>query len=305
MQVPKKLWWAAALAALVIGVQIGTTPKRSDDLRVALMNECPVAKGALESGGAAQIVSVFADAAASAVLKTAVQVARAYGQPHASPPRVGATAEHFYLLGPRGEVMVNRQVWNCLVVVVEDLRAAPTPASNASAADDDGVRDPYTRERVFLEARIVHSAEGSAFELQPVTLRFRASAEPSLLGSAARDLQFDVAFSTPGASAPFARTVVDFRALVPSAKAQWRSDQLGTELAKRSGWLPAPPLGTALAARAQELKAAKPGGEARRTSVHGPTTVTVSLVETREGSVLWKWFGDLLESFSSAPQNKG
>ena len=77
---------------------------------------------------------------------------------------------------------------NCLVVAVEDLRAAPTPASDTSATVDDGARDQYTRERVFLEARIVHSTEGSAFELQPVTLRFRASVEPSLLGSAARDL---------------------------------------------------------------------------------------------------------------------
>lgn len=299
MKVPKKFWWLGGLVAFVIAAQIGSTPRRSDDLRVALMSRCPVSTGALESGGVAvEIAAAVADAATGAALKTAAQVAKAYGQAQASTPRAGATAEHFHLLSGRGEVLVNKQIWSCLVIAVKDLRAT-------DAAPTDGASDPFSRDRVFLEARIAHAADGSAFELQPVTLRFRRSADASLLGSAARDLQFDIAFSTPGAKDPFARAVLDFPSVVPTADMQWSVDRLGTELAKRSGWLPAPPVHSSLAARAQELKALKPGGEPRRTSVHSPTTVQVSLVERRDASVLWKYLGELLDSLSSSPQKPG
>lgn len=295
MTIPKQLWWLGGLVAFVIAAQIGGTPRHSDDLRVALMSQCPVAKGSLESGGGAvEIAAAIADAAAGGALKTAAQVAKAYGQAQVSAPRTGATAEHFHLLNGRGDVLVNRQIWNCLVITVKDLRSPPAPVADAAS-------DPYGQDRVFLEARIVHAADGSAFELQPVTLRFRGSADPSWLGSAARDLQFDIAFSTPGAKEPFARTVIEFRALRPSADGSWNVDRLGSELAKRSGWLPAPAAGPTLAARVQALKALKPGSEPPRTSVHSPTTVHVSLVERRDASVLWRLIGDLLDSFSSAP----
>jgi hypothetical protein len=279
LKVPKKLWWAGGLAALAVAAHIGTTPKRSDDLRVAVMSDCPLAKGALESGGGSELVAAITDAAASAAIKVAAQVVGAYGQAHVSPPRTGATAEHFYLLDPAGQLLVNRQIWACLVVSVKDLRGAPRA---------EGARDPYTADRVFLEARIVHAADGSAFELQPVTLRFREPAESSLLGSAARDLRFDIAFNVPGAKEPFARAAIDFAAMVPSADAQWGIDKLGSELAKRSGWLPAPPTANV-----------PPKNEARRTRAHGPTTVQVSLVETREASVLWKFFGGLLDAVAA------
>jgi hypothetical protein len=231
VKIPKKLLWLGGLIAFVIAAQIGSTPRRSDDLRVALMSQCPVSKGSLESGGVAvEIAAAIADAATGAAVTTAAQIAKAYGQAHASTPRTGATAEHFHLLNGRGELLVNKQIWNCLVITVKDLRAA-------DAAAADGASDPYAQDRVFLEARIVYAADGSAFELQPVTLRFRGSAEPSLLGSAARDLQFEITFSAPGAKEPFARTVLDFQSLVPSTGVQWSVDRLGTagrKLARRA-----------------------------------------------------------------------
>jgi hypothetical protein len=298
-KLPKPLWWIGALAALVVAAHIGTTPRRSDDLRVALLPQCPVARGGLESGaGAAEIAAALGDAVAGAAIKSALQVARAYGQAQVSAPRSGATAEHFHLLLGRGDIVVNKQIWSCLVVSVGDLR----PAS-AAPADGGPPADAHTRDRVYLEARIVHAADGSAFELQPVTLRFREAADASVLGSAARDLRFDIDFVTPGNKEPFARATLDFAALVPGADAQWGVDRLGAPLAKRSGWLSAPAVGKALDDRARALKAeaAKPKAEPARASAQTPSTVHVTLVETREASVLWKFVANLLEAFEGKP----
>lgn len=289
----KKLRWAAGVVVVLLVAHIGIAPRRSDDLRVALTSECPVARGALESGAIAVDAAVaFGQAVTAASIQTAARLAKAYGQPHSSRPLEAATSEHFHVLSNRGELLVNRQVWGCLVVAVKDLRAPARSPGSVEAA-----RDPYVGERVFLEARIVHSADGGAFEIQPLTLRFRGAAEPSLLGSSARDLRFDVTLAVPGAKGPFARTVLDFSALVPSTETELGVGALGSMLAKRSGWLAGPQVGAGLQKQIDTFKA-QPTTEARRLSAQTPTTVRVSLVETREASVLWRYLGDVLEAFT-------
>jgi hypothetical protein len=291
----KAWWWGAAAVAFVVAAQIGSTPTRSDDVRVALLNDCPVARGSIESGAAlAEAAVALGNAPAVAVaVAAAAQIAKAYGQPHVSPPLDGTTAEHFYFTDGQGKLFVNAQRWRCLVVMVKDLRApvapnapadapASTPASTPAAADD------YAGLRLYFEAVITHTADRAAFELKPVTLRFRQAAEPAWLGSSARDLALAIRFNKPGAKEPFASTVFDFKSLVPGAAAEWRDEALGARFAKRSGWLPAYPVDDA-------IKNALSAAQSQK-ALLGPTNVTVSVVEARDGSLLWKLFGDVIES---------
>ncbi len=289
----KAWWWGAAAVAFVIVAQFGSTPARSDDVRVALLSDCPVAKGSLESGaGVAEAAIALGSAPAAAAVAAAAQVAKAYGQPHVTPPLDGATADHFYFTDGRGNLFVNAQRWRCLVVVVKDLRAtaappAPTdvPASAPAAGDD------FAGYRVYFEAVIAHTPDRAAFELKPVTLRFRQAAERSWLGSSARDLALAVRFNKPGAKEPFASAVFDFNALIPAANAEWRDEALGARFAKRSGWLPAYPVDDAI----KSALAAPPASPPQK-ALLGPTNISVSVVEARDGSLLWKLLGGVLES---------
>lgn len=285
----KSLWWGAAAVAFVVAAQIGSTPTRSDDVRVALLGECPVAKGSLESAAALAESAVALGGAPAAAVAAAAQIAKAYGQPHVSPPLDGTTAEHFYFTDGQGKLFVNAQRWRCLVVMVKDLRAPGAPAAPADApASAPAATDDYAGLRLYFEAVIVHTPDRAAFELKPVTLRFRQAAEPSWLGASARDLALTVRFAKPGAKEPFASTLFDFKSLVPAANAEWRDEALGARFAKRSGWLPSYPVDEAIR---NVLSAAQ-----SQKALLGPTNVTVSVVEARGGSLLWKLFGDVIES---------
>lgn len=244
----KAWWWSAAAVAFVVAAQIGSTPTRSDDVRVALLNDCPVAKGSLESGAAlAETAVALGNAPAAAAVGVAAQVAKAYGQPHVSPPLDGGTADHFYFSDGQGQLFVNAQRWRCLVVMVKDLRAsAVAPAPSDAPASAPVATDDYAGYRLYVEAMIAHTPDRTAFELKPVTLRFRQAAEPSWLGSSARDLALTIRFAKPGAKEPFASTLFEFKSLVPAASAEWRDEALGTRFAKRSGWLPAHPVDDAI-----------------------------------------------------------
>jgi hypothetical protein len=290
----KALSWSAAAVAFVVAAQIGSTPTRSDDVRVAVLSDCPVAKGSIESGAAlAEAAIALGNAPAAAAVTAAAQVAKAYGQPHVSPPLDGTTAEHFYVTDGQGKLFVNAQRWRCLVVMVKDLRqstaaAAPAdaPASAAGAATDD-----YAGYRLYFEAVIAHTPDRAAFELKPVTLRFRQAAEPSWLGSSARDLALSVRFAKPGAKEPFAVAVFDFKSLVPAANAEWRDEALGARFAKRSGWLPSPALDESIKSALSTPPATPP-----QKALLGPTNISVSVVEARDGSLLWRLLGGVLES---------
>lgn len=285
----KVLWWAGAAAALIVVAQIGTTTSRSEDLRVAVLDQCRVAKGRAESGGGAAAAAIaLGNASAGVALSAAAQIAKAYGQPHVSPPLAGATADHFYYTDGKGNLFANNEKsWRCVAVMVKDLRA-PTAASAAPAPAD---ADEYSGYRFYFEALISHSADRAAFEIKPVLLRFRQPQQASLLGSSARDLSLTLSFSKPGAKEPFAQTVFDFKALLPSATTELRAEDLGSEFAKRSGWLPAYPLDDTIT-RALAVPQAAPSKHA----VLAPTNLLVTVVESREGSLLWKLLGDVLNA---------
>lgn len=295
----KAWWWGAAAVAFVVAAQIGSTPTRSDDVRVALLSDCPVAKGSLESGAALAEAAVgLGSAPAAAAVAAAAQVARAYGQPHVSPPLDGTTAEHFYFTDGQGKLFVNAQRWRCLVVIVKDLRAATAPQAPADApASAPAATDDYAGYRLYFEAQIVHTPDRAAFELKPVTLRFRQAAQPTWLASSARDLALGIRFHKPGAKEPFASTVLEFKSLLPAANAEWRDEALGARFAKRSGWLPAYPVDEAI----KSVLAAPPAAPPQK-ALLGPTNVTVSVVEARDGSLLWKLLGGVFESV--APTGK-
>lgn len=289
----KACWWSAAAVAFVIAAQIGSTPTRSDDVRVALLNDCPVAKGSIESGAAlAEAATVLGNAPAAAAVGVAAQVAKAYGQPHVSPPLDGTTAEHFYFTDGQGQLFVNVQRWRCLVVIVKDLRASTVAAAPADApASAPAATDDYAGYRFYFEAVIAHTPDRAAFELKPATLRFRQAAQPSWLGSSARDVALTIRFTKLGAKEPFASTVFDFKSLVPAANAEWRDEALGTRFAKRSGWLPA-----YLVDEAIKGALATPPASPPQRALLGPTNITVTVVEARDGSLLWKLLGGVFES---------
>jgi hypothetical protein len=293
MKVNKRmLWWASGAVAFVVAAHIGSTPKRSDDLRVAVLDSCPVAKGSLETSVSEAAVAVLGTAPAAAALAAAVQVAKSYGQPHASPTLEGATADHFYFTDNEGQIYVNTQRWRCLVVMVKDLRTETEVMSTAISTSSRA--DAFARYRVYFEALITHSPDRTALELSPVTLRFRQPAEAVWFGSSARDLALTIRIGRPGAKEPIASTVFTFRALVPSADSEWRDEALGAQFAKRSGWLPTPPMDSSVMSAVGK----------RQKMVQGPTNISVSLVETREGSLLWKLVGNVVDSVlptTSAP----
>ena len=303
--------WTLAAAALVIISHVGCTPRHGDDVRVALLNECPVFKGGAESGGPAlDSAIVVGEAVAGELLRTAAQVAKAAGQTHSTAPIAGSTADYFYFTDGKGDLHANLRQWRCLVVLVSDLQASPLGGALPNATD------VYGAYRIYLEATIHFSSDRTALEFKPIMLRYRGAAEASLLGSAARDLNFQITLKKPGADKAFAATGLEFKSLVPGPTHELRADSLGAPFAKRTGWLPAHPLDdTIKLALAQEVArtraetskataaaALKPVGTTAlpRPSVQGPTTVTVSITETREGSVFWKFIGETLEAIAPA-----
>ncbi len=292
------LAWGGFAAALLLLSQAGLTPDRSDDLRVALLPICPVAGGSVESGaGAAAAAVALGETLALPLVKAAAQAAQKAAAGHASPALVGSAAGHYFVSNGAGKVQVNG-LWGCLQVAVVDLRARSAPEAAAAAGSAKDAWDGY---RVYLEAEIVTAPDGRAFQLLPRTLRFKSAAESALLGSKARDLAFQVALTSPGQGQPFATTTLDFRSLLPSP-AGWGLRELGAPPAKSSGWLPAPAVDEAARRTLAQEAAARARGPARRDAAEptarklGPTTVTVSLVETREGSLLAGFVADTLAS---------
>ena len=288
---------AGAVALLVVS-HLGCTPTRSDDVRVALMPQCPVSKGTTETGGGpTELAIAVGELAVGPLVRTAAQLAKAAGQAHSSAPISGATADHYFRTDGRGHLLANAARWGCLVVLVKDLRAGAAASAPQSGADEFG---GY---RIFLEATIHRSADATALEFRPVTLRYRAAAESSPLGSAARDLNFQISMSRPGAKEPFASALLNFKSLLPGPTQELRIDSLGTEFAKRTGWLPAPTVDASVQ-RVLQQETAAPGSRTMPNSkaepppppsLQGPTSIQVSIVETREGSVLWKLLGETLE----------
>jgi hypothetical protein len=311
----KLLAWGAAAAVLLTVSQVSCTPRRSDDVRVELKPNCPVARGTVESGARLPDIPVaVGEAVAKPLVQLVAQVAKSAAQGHSSPALSGSWADYYYVTDGKGQLQANRPRWGCLVVQVRDLRAQrAAPAAEPAA-------DPAASARVYLEAAIEFSADGEAFELQPQTLRFREPMEGGLLASAARDLAFRIDFRQPGVAAPHAATTLDFRSIVPDPQTQLGRQELAWPVAKRTGWLPGPPVDDAVrlvlaqesarlaktpgvaevakAPRAAEAAAGPGAAEAAKSALRAKlakSTVTVAIVETREGSMFWKLMAETFE----------